>query len=63
MQESGRRHVVVLLAVTSQAVHLFDPAVGHYWLSRDQFADRWLGDRTAGLLVALTSTSAPAELD
>lgn len=63
MQESGRSHVVVLLAVTSQAVHLFDPAVGHYWLSRDQLADRWMGDRTSGLLIALTSTSAQDALD
>ena len=63
MEESGRSHVVVLLAVTSRAVHLFDPAVGHYWLSRDRLADRWMGDRTSGLLIALTSASARDALD
>lgn len=54
MEETGRNHVVVLLGLTREAAHVFDPAVGHYWLSRDRLADRWLGDRASGLLIALT---------
>ena len=57
LRENGRDHVVVLLALASESAHLFDPAVGHYWVSEDTLAERWLADSDTGLFIALTSVS------
>lgn len=57
LKEAGQNHVVVLIELLPNAAYLFDPAVGHYWLSRSRLSDRWLDGRGRGVLIELRNLS------